>query len=160
MRGGSLRFLKEPEPEVLIAGSVAIARLKATPDCQSFGLSFRIWDADPCVVGMTLHADVALNLEFEQSAWAQQPRHFAHVALDDFSAGDVLEDDGGIGEIELERRNYGKIAAIVSVDVNTGAIRRGSAGAIDHFSAHVHRMNFAEYLRQRAGQPSRAAADF
>ncbi len=39
--------------------------------------------------------------------------HLAHIILDNLVAGNVLEDDGGVREIELQRRHRREIAAVV-----------------------------------------------
>ena len=48
--------------------------------------------------------------------------NLAHIILDDLVTGNVLEDDGGKGKIKLQRRHYGKIAAVILIQENVGPI--------------------------------------
>ena len=160
---------EEPEPEVLFVGAVAVAGFEAGFFGEFDGLLVGEGDADPGVVGGgfvddAVLFDVALDLEFEEGAGAEEAVDFADVGFDDFARGDVLEDDGGegevaggVGEVGVED---GEVGAVVLEGVGVGAVGEEAGGAGDHFAADVDGVDFAEEAGEGAGDAAGAAADF
>src|SRR5262249_16176249 len=82
--------LEIPEPEILPAGTVPVARLESAALGHGDGCFVGERHAEPGVVGSDGQGGVALHLKFEQRARAQQAVRFADVILDDVVARDVL----------------------------------------------------------------------
>ncbi len=109
--------------------------------------------------GASSNVGVALNLELEQSAGAQQTMHVLDVACDDLQARDVLEHDAREREVELNFRQHGQVHAVVLIQVDVGPAGQRAAGTVDHLAADVHGVDFAEHLGERPCDAARAAAN-
>ena len=151
---------KEPQPEVLRPRAVAIAGFEAA----GFGHGDRVRigkrHAQPRILGGREERRVALHLKFKQSAGAQQTRHFTHVAVNHLSARNVLEDDVGESEVDLDIAQDAEVGAVVLEDVGVGRVLQRLASLADHFAADIHGVDLAENLRQRARNAAGSAADF
>src|ERR1700704_2306477 len=95
-----LLSLEIPQPEILLAGAVAVTGLEAAALGHGYSGFVGEWNTPPGVGRIGGPGRIALRLKFEQRAGTQQTMHFTNVALDDRVAGDVLEHDGGEGEVE------------------------------------------------------------
>jgi hypothetical protein len=153
-------FFEVPEDEILFAGSVAVTRVEAAALGHGDGLGVGEWDSQPGVVGGGFGAGVALDPEFEECAGAQKAVDFAHVIFDDLAAGDVLEDDGGVGEIEVAGGDHFEIGAAVAIDVGVGETGERAARGFHHFAADVDGVDFAEEFGEGSGDAAGSAADF
>jgi len=116
--------------------------------------------AHPILFGILLHAQTALNLEFEKRSWAEVAIDLAHVSLDDFAAANVMEDAGAICEIKLPFPQYAKVRAAVLMYMHISQRLQRLPRLLDHFAADVDRVDFAEKLRESASHPAHSASYF
>jgi len=113
---------------------------------------------------------ITLHLKLEEGSGAEEAIDFADIILNHIEAGDVLKDQAGKGEVELElgteakavppaAANGGEVPAVVVVDVSVGEGGDGLAGVADHVAADIDRVDFAEEAGERSGDAARAATD-
>src|ERR1700722_13578265 len=82
--------LKEPQPEILFAGAIPVARIEAAAECHIHGLALGKRRAQPRVVRLgRIHVVRPLHLELEKRPWTQQAMHFLDVVFDNFPAGNM-----------------------------------------------------------------------
>src|SRR5260370_40955812 len=156
---GSTGRLEIPQPEVLIARAMAVARLEAAALGHGDGGLIGEGNSQPGVVGRSSQRRISLHLELEQRARPEQAIHLAHVALDHLVAGDVLEDDGRKGEVEDALANYRKILPVVLIDEGVGPVGQRCASLAYHLAADIDGMHLAEQSGKRARNPAGSASD-
>src|ERR1039458_6208329 len=116
---------------------------------------------------LRLDCGITLHLKLEEGSGAEEAIDFADVALNHLKARNVLEDQAGKGEVELQlgakaeavppaAAYGGEVAAVVVVDEGVGEGGDGLAGVADHVAADIDRMDFAEEAGE--GSPDAAGA--